>query len=92
MLAENLLSEMQSAVSSMNKTLECPQSMMLSDDLRNTGEWVLAELKKIQLSCRCAIADPKKDYDLIGLKELNVKLGHAKKIESLMTGICNGAN
>ena len=52
----------------------------------------MAELKKIELSCRCAIADLKKDYDLIGIKELNVELGDAKKIEILMTGICNGAN
>ena len=83
---------MASFVPAMNKTLECPESMMLSDDSRKAGEVALADLKQFQLSRRCAIADPKGHDDLIGMKDLNVKLGYAKKVDSLMTGICKGAN
>ena len=89
--ADNVLSKTASVVSCLNKTLECPESIMLSDDLRKTGEDALAELKHIQLRCRCAIADPKKHDDLISMKDLMVKLNHAKKIDSLMNCIYKAA-
>ena len=78
-------------VSSMNNTLECPESMMLNDDLKRTGEGALADLKQIQLRCRCASADPKKHDDLISMKDLMVKVGYAKKIDSLINGIYKAA-
>ena len=82
---------MESYVSSMNKTLECPESTMLSDALRKTAEGVLAELKQIQLKCRCASADPKIHDDLISMKDLMVKLGHVKKIDMLINGMFRAA-
>ena len=48
----------------------------------------MAELKQIQMRCTVVIADPKKDQDtLMTPKYLNVKLGHAKRIDSLMAGL-----
>ena len=71
----------------MNKTLERPESMVLSEHLRNTAEGILTELKQIQLKCRCASADPKKQDDLISMKELMLKLNHAKKLDVLINGM-----
>ena len=84
---------MENVVSALTATLERPESMMLAEHLKKTGEGALAELKQIQMRCRCVIADPKKNQDeLMNPKELNVKLGHAKRIDSLMAGIYRGAN
>ena len=92
-LAQNLLSKMESTVSALTATLERPESMMLAEHLKKTGEGALAELKQIQMRCRCVIAAPQNSQDeLMSQKELNVKLGHAKRIDSLMEGICKGAH
>ena len=61
--------------------------MMLGEALRKTAEGVLAELKQIQLKCRCASADPKKQDDLISMKDPMLKLGHVKKIDMLINGM-----
>ena len=67
--------------------------MMLAEHLKKAAEETLAELKQLQLRCRCNIADPKKNqYELMSQQELNVKLGHAKRIEILMSGIYKSAN
>ena len=67
--------------------------MMLAERLKKTGEEALAEIKQIKMRCRCVIADAKNNQDeLMSHKELNVKLGHAKRIDRLMAGIYRGIN
>ena len=56
--------------------------------LKKTGEGALAELKNLE-SCRCVINDLKKNDERMSLKD--AKLGHAKRIDSLMAGIYRGA-
>jgi hypothetical protein len=82
---------MESQVSALTATLERPESMMLAEHLKVTGQEALAELKQIQLRCRCVVNDPKTNDELMSLKDLNTKLGHAKRIDSLMAGIYRGA-
>ena len=76
----------------MTATLEKPESLTLPEHVRLTGEGALGELKDMQKRCRCVIQDPSRDDELMGLKELTAKLGHAKRIDSLMTGSYNGVS
>ena len=83
---------MESVVSSLTATLERPESMLLADHLKKTGEAELSELKQMQMRCRCVLADAKKNDELVTTKELSAKVGHAKRIDSLMAGMMKGAN
>jgi hypothetical protein len=65
-------------LTALTSTLE---SAMLAEHLKKTGEGALAELKNLE-SCRCVINDLKKNDELMSLKD--AKLGHAKRIDSLM--------
>ena len=90
--AQSLLTKMETGLQALTSTLEQPESLMLREHVRLTGEAALAELKDIQKRCRCVIQDPSRDDELMELKELTAKLGHAKRIDSLMTGIYRGGN
>ena len=90
--AQSLLTKMETGLQALTSTLEQPESLTLPEHVRLTGEAALGELKDIQKRCRCVIQDPSRDEELMDLKELAAKLGHAKKIDSLMTGIYRGGN
>ena len=72
----------------MTSTLGQPDSLAFPAHVRLTGEDTLGELKDLQKRCNLVIQDPSQDEALMDLKGLATKLGQAKRIDSLMTGIC----
>ena len=88
--AQSLLTKMETGLQTLSSTLEQPESLTLPEQVRMTGEAALGELKDIQKRCRRVIQDPSLDEQLMDLKELTTKLVHAKRIDSLMTGIYKG--
>ena len=91
-LAQCLLAKMETGLKALASTLERPESLALPEHVRMTGETALGELQDIKKRCSGVIQDPSRDDELMDLKELTAKLGHAKRIDSLMTGIYKGGN
>ena len=85
--AQALLTKMSTTLSALTSTLGQPDSLSLPAHVRLTGEDALVELKDLQKRCNLVIQDPSRDEALMDSKELATKLGHSKKIDSLMTGI-----
>ena len=90
--AQCLLTNMETGLKALTSTLEQPASLTLPEHVRLTGEAALGELKDIKKRCTCVIQDPSREDELMDLKELTAKLGHAKRIDSLITGIYKGGN
>ena len=75
----------------MTATLEKPQFENLPRSVRATGEEAYAELKAIQRSCNLVISEQSIDEALLDVKQLTSKIGQARKIDALLTGMVASA-
>ena len=86
-VAQAIVHKMTPVMSALTPTLEKPQLEKLPLSVRSTGEEAYAGLKAIQRSCNVVISEQSIDEELIGLKQLTSKLGQARKIDALLTGM-----
>ena len=73
--------------SGLTSALEKPQLEKLPRSVRSTGAEAYAELQAIQRSCNLVISAQSIDEELIDVKQLTSKLGQARKIDALLTGM-----
>ena len=89
--AQALLNKMSAGLRALSETLAKPQSLQLPQHVRLTGSTSLEQLQDTEKRCLSVVQNPAQEMSLPTLQELTVTLGHARRIDSLITGIYGGA-
>ena len=86
-LAESLINKVNQPLSALTATLARPHILLLPASIKTTGETILSELADIHKMCKMVVEDPSSDIELLTIKELTTKIGHAKKFDALLSGM-----
>ena len=89
--AQGLAHKISFIISALATTLEKPQLELLPRSVRATGEEAYAELNAIQRSCNLVISEQAIHEELLDVKQLTSKIGQARKIDALLTGMVASA-